>query len=204
MAAVFDSAIDRAFLAASEAPDAEAEVALLAAVALLDDFARSACSLLTCFSRSAIRASMGLRSEQPAVIINKAKMEAFAIVIPHSMSKADRTMMECRARQFRNTVDFLPIASEQRRCLLENDSTKTAVENTKKFAKVYAKVSRPKVTVVRRCRIKVDQLPPDRRLFVRAALSKKSTWTASYGNITPPSGAFSNKRAWAVGVFHHS
>ena len=90
MAAVFDSAIDKAFVAALEAAEADAEVAWLAAAALLDEFARSACSLLTCASRSAIRASMGLRSVHPAVIIRKAKMKTFPIVKPHSVvSKAD-------------------------------------------------------------------------------------------------------------------
>src|SRR5258708_8121323 len=94
MAAVFDSAIDKAFSVALEAADADAAVALLAAVASLDDFARSARSLLTCPSRSAIRASMGLRSVQPAVITSKAKMEAFGIVILHSfVSKADRSLL---------------------------------------------------------------------------------------------------------------
>jgi hypothetical protein len=87
MAAVFDSAVDKAFLAVSEAADADAAAALLAAVALLDDFARSACSLLTCRSKSAIRASMGLRSVQPAVINSNAIMEAFAMVIPYSLGQ---------------------------------------------------------------------------------------------------------------------
>jgi hypothetical protein len=82
MAAVFDSAIDKAFVAALEAAEADTEVALLAAAALLEDFARSACSLLTCDSRSAIRASMGLRSVHPAVITRRAKMNTFPIVEP--------------------------------------------------------------------------------------------------------------------------
>ena len=82
MAAVFESAIDKAFVAALEAAEADAEVALLAAAALLEDFARSACSLLTCASRSAIRASMGLRSVHPAVIIRNAKTKTFPIVKP--------------------------------------------------------------------------------------------------------------------------
>jgi hypothetical protein len=78
MAALFDSPIDKAFVAALEAADADAAVALLAA-ALLDSFARSACSLLTCASRSVIRASMGLRSVQPAVITRKAHREVIAL-----------------------------------------------------------------------------------------------------------------------------
>src|SRR5271154_3348466 len=81
MAAVFDSAIDRAFFATPEVEAKDTAVALSAAAASLDDFARSACSLVTCPSRSAIRASMGLRSVQPAVITSKATMQAFAIVI---------------------------------------------------------------------------------------------------------------------------
>src|SRR5271168_3516218 len=95
MAAVFDSATDNALVAALEAADADAAVTLLAAVALLDDFARSACSFLTCPSRSAIRASMGLRSVHPAVITKKAKMEAFALGFAHLfVSKTDQTMNE--------------------------------------------------------------------------------------------------------------
>ena len=41
MAAVFDSAIDKALVASLEAAEADAEVALLAAAALLEDFARA-------------------------------------------------------------------------------------------------------------------------------------------------------------------
>lgn len=82
MAAVFDSAIDKACVAALEAAEAVAELAWLAAAELLKDFARSACSLLTCASRSATRASMGFRSVHPAVIIRKAKMKPFPIVEP--------------------------------------------------------------------------------------------------------------------------
>jgi hypothetical protein len=67
MAAVFDSAIDKAFFATLEADAADSAVALFAAVALLDDFETSVCSLLTCASRAAIRASLGLRSVQQAV-----------------------------------------------------------------------------------------------------------------------------------------
>ena len=81
MAAVFDSAIDKDLFAAPAAADADAAVALLAALAVLDDFARSACSLLTCSCRSAICASMGLRSVQAAAITRKAKMKTFAIVL---------------------------------------------------------------------------------------------------------------------------
>jgi hypothetical protein len=82
MAAVFASAIDKACVAALEAAEADAELAWLAAAVLLKDFARSACSLLTCVSRSATRASMGLRSVHPAVIIRKAKMKPFPMVEP--------------------------------------------------------------------------------------------------------------------------
>lgn len=81
MAAAFDSAIDKALFAVLTADDADAAVLLLAVVALLDDFATSDCSLLTCSSRLAIRASIGLRSVHPAVSISKAKMDAFAIVV---------------------------------------------------------------------------------------------------------------------------
>jgi hypothetical protein len=81
MAAVFDSDIDKALFAVLTADDADAAAALLAVVAVLDDFAISDCSLLTCSSRVAIRASMGLRSVQPAVSTSKAKMDAFAIVV---------------------------------------------------------------------------------------------------------------------------
>ena len=82
MAAVFDSAIDKACVAALEAAEADAKVAWLAAAVLLEDFVTSACSLLTCASRSAIRASKGLRSVHPAVIIRKAKMKPFPIAKP--------------------------------------------------------------------------------------------------------------------------
>jgi hypothetical protein len=85
MAAVFFSAIDRALFAVLVADDADAAVALLAVVAVLDNFAMSVCSLLTCSSRLAIRASMGLRSVQPAVITSKAKMNAFATVVAPSL-----------------------------------------------------------------------------------------------------------------------
>src|SRR5580698_327473 len=81
MAAVFDSPIDKALFAAPEAAAADAAVALLAAAAVLEDFARSACSLVTCSCKSAIRASMGLRSVQPATITRKAKMKTFAIIL---------------------------------------------------------------------------------------------------------------------------
>ena len=78
MAAVFDSAIDKAWFAALEAADADA-AALLAAAAVLEDFATAACSLFTCSSRSEIRASMGFRSVQPAVITRKAKIKDIAL-----------------------------------------------------------------------------------------------------------------------------
>ncbi len=81
MAAVFDSAIDKALCAVLAADETDAAVALLTEVAVLDDFAMSVCSLVTCSSRLAIRASMGLRSVQPAVSTSKAKMNAFATVV---------------------------------------------------------------------------------------------------------------------------
>jgi hypothetical protein len=84
MAAAFASAIDKACFAALEAAAADVVVALLAAVALLDDFATSACSLLTCSCRSAICASMDLRSVQPAVTIAKVKIRALGSVSLHS------------------------------------------------------------------------------------------------------------------------
>jgi len=81
MAALFDSAIDNAFFAALEAAAADAAVALLAAAAALEDASR----LLTWVSRSAIRASRGFRSVQPAVITRKAKIKAFAMSIARSI-----------------------------------------------------------------------------------------------------------------------
>ena len=79
MAAVFDSAIDKACFASPEAAAADAAVALLAAAAVPVYFARSACSLSICCCRPSIRASMGLRSVQPAVR-TRIKMAAFALV----------------------------------------------------------------------------------------------------------------------------
>src|SRR5450631_253540 len=95
MAAVFDSAIDKAFFAALEASDADAAVALFAAAALFDDFAMSACSLLTWLCRSSIRASMGLRSVQPAVTANNAKIAALEFSFTRfSVSKAHRPILK--------------------------------------------------------------------------------------------------------------
>jgi hypothetical protein len=111
MPAVFDSAIDKAFVAAVEAAEADAEAALLAAAALLEDFARSACSLLTCASSSEIRASMGLRSVHPAVITRKAKTKAFPIVKPIPLCQKSTEPM--------GNVAHAPFATQWTFCLLQ-------------------------------------------------------------------------------------
>jgi hypothetical protein len=105
MAAVLASPIDKACFASPEAAYADAAVALVAAVAMLDDFAMSACSLLTWASSSSIRASKGLRSVQPAVIIAKAKKAGFGFSFTSlSVSKAHRPKCKYGALAHRYTT----------------------------------------------------------------------------------------------------
>src|SRR5258708_35267167 len=117
MAAVLASPIDNACFASPDAADADAAVALLAAAALLDDFAMSACSLLTWLCSSSIRASKGLRSVQPAVTIAKAKVAAFGFSVTSlSVSNAHRPNSEDVALANRYTTLILPI--DRRQCTL--------------------------------------------------------------------------------------
>ena len=127
MAAVLASPIDKACFASPEAADADAAVALLAAAALLDDFAMSACSLLTWLCSSSIRASKGLRSVQPAVTIAKTKVAAFGFSVTSlSVSNAHRPKCEYGALANRYTTRILRIEREKcASCGLNSVSKKT-------------------------------------------------------------------------------
>jgi hypothetical protein len=98
MAAVFDSAIDKALFAVLEAADADA------AGAVLDAFAASACSLLTWACKSASCASKGLRSVQPAETIARAKITAFGFSVTSlCLSKVHRPVANCHRTPFATT-----------------------------------------------------------------------------------------------------